>query len=110
MAYVLLVMNDETFRDRPKEELDAIYAELTRWSDEMTRNGVLKRGMELEPKRTAKTVRRVNGQMKVFDGPFVEAKEHIGGFMVIDVPNMARAIEVARSFPGGLEIRPIVEH
>jgi hypothetical protein len=108
--YVFLVVNDETFRDQPKAELDRIYAEVTRWSDEMTAKGILKGGSQLAPKRTAMTVRRVNGQMKVFDGPFIESKEHVGGYMMIDVPDLDEAIRVARSFPATIEVRPTVEH
>jgi len=108
--YMLLVVNDESFRDRPKPELDAIYGEVTRWSDEMTRKGILKGGSQLAPKRTAMTVRRVNGEMKVFDGPFIESKEHVGGYMLIDVPDLDEAIRVAKSFPATVEVRPTVEH
>ena len=108
--YVLLVVNDESFRERPKAELDALYRELDRWSDEMTRRGVLKGGLELEGRSSAMTVRRVDGAMKVFDGPFIETKEHVGGFMVIEAPDLDAAIAAARSFPADVEIRPIVEH
>ncbi len=109
-TYVFLVVNDESFRDRSKDEVAATYAAVTRWSQEMERRGVLKGGMELESKRTAMTVRRVNGTMQVFDGPFIESKEHVGGFMLVDVPDLDEAIRIAKDFPGGIEIRPIVEH
>lgn len=108
--YVFLAVNDESFRDRPKEEVAEAYAEVSRWSEEMTRRGVLKGGMELQSARTAMTVRRVNGEMRVFDGPFIESKEHVGGFMVVEVPDLDEAIRIAKEFPGGIEIRPVVEH
>jgi hypothetical protein len=77
----------------------------------MTAAGVLVGGTgELQRKRTAMTVRRVNGQMKVFDGPFIESKEHVGGFMVIDVPDLDAAIRALRTFPANVELRPVVEH
>jgi hypothetical protein len=108
--YVLLFVNDESFRDRPKDEVDAIYAEITRWSKDLETRGILKGGMELQSKRTATTVRRVNGTMQVFDGPFIETKEHVGGFAMIEVPDLDEAIRIAKSFPGGVEVRPVVEH
>ena len=108
--YAFLFVNDETFRDRPKSEVDAIYAEVTRWSRELERRGVLKGGMELQPTRTATTVRRVNGSMEVYDGPFIESKEHVGGWALIEVPDLDEAIRIAKAFPGGVEVRPIVEH
>ena len=109
-TYVLMFVNDESFRERPKDEVDAVYAEITRWSEELERKGVLKGGVELQPKRTATTVRRVNGTMRVSDGPFIESKEHVGGFAMIDVPDLDEAIRVAKAFPGGVEVRPIVVH
>ena len=108
--YVLLVVNDESFRQRPEAELDGLRGELERWSEEMTRRGVLKGGRELDNKSSAMTVRRVDGAMKVFDGPFIETKEHVGGFMVVEAPDLDAAISAARSFPADVEIRPVVEH
>jgi hypothetical protein len=108
--YALLFVNDESFRDRPKDEVAATYAEITRWSTDLEKKGVLKGGMELKKKATAMTVRRVNGTMRVFDGPFIESKEHVGGFAVIEVPDLDEAIRVAKAFPGGVEVRPMVEH
>jgi hypothetical protein len=109
-SYVLMFVNDESFRDRSKDEVASIYAEIRRWSEDLERKGILKGGMELQPKRTAKTVRRENGKMRVFDGPFIESKEHVGGFAMIEVPDLDEAIRVAKSFPGGVEVRPTVEH
>jgi hypothetical protein len=109
-TYAFLFVNDESFRDRSKDEVAAIYAEITRWSKDLEQKGILKGGMELQPKRTAMTVRRVNGAMRVFDGPFIESKEHVGGFAMIEVPDLDEAIRIAKAFPGGIEVRPIVEH
>ncbi len=108
--YVFMFVNDESFRDRPKDEVEAVYAEITRWSKDLEERGVLKSGAELQPKRTATTVRRVNGSMQVFDGPFIESKEQVGGFAMIEVPDLDEAIRVAKAFPGNIEIRPVVEH
>ena len=109
-TYVLMFVNDESFRDRPKDEVAAVYAEVTRWSQDLERRGVLKGGVELQPKRTATTVRRVNGTMRVSDGPFIESKEHVGGFAMVEVPDLDEAIRIAKAFPGGVEVRPIVVH
>jgi hypothetical protein len=109
-TYVLMFVNDESFRERPKDEVAAVYADITRWSEDLEQKGILKGGVELQPKRTATTVRRVNGTMRVSDGPFIESKEHVGGFAMIDVPDLDEAIRVAKAFPGGVEVRPIVVH
>jgi hypothetical protein len=109
-TYVLMFVNDESFRERPKDEVAAVYADITRWSEDLEQKGILKGGVELQPKRTATTVRRVNGTMHVSDGPFIESKEHVGGFAMIDVPDLDEAIRIAKAFPGGVEVRPIVVH
>jgi hypothetical protein len=47
----------------------------------------------------------------VTDGPFIEAKEVIGGFAVVDVADLDEALEMAKAWPGGdVEVRPVVEH
>ena len=67
-------------------------------------------GAELGEPRQARTVRR--GGL-VTDGPFAETKEHLGGFIVLEVPDLEAAIEVASGWPGlewagdGVELRPV---
>src|SRR5437867_13303578 len=105
-TYALLFVNDESFRERPKDEVAAIYAEITRWSDDLERKGILKRGTgELQEKRTAITVRRVNGTMRVFDGPFMESKEHVGGIAMMEVPGLEEVMRFAECFPGIGQVR-----
>jgi hypothetical protein len=62
---------------------------------------------------TATSVRNEGGKKLVTDGPFAETHEQLGGYFLIDVPDLDAAIAVARRIPGGskgtVEIRPIVE-
>ena len=52
----------------------------------------------------------MNGKMTVSDGPFIESKEHVGGWAMIEVPDLDAAIAIAKSWPSGdVEVRPIVE-
>ncbi len=110
-TYMLMFIDDPDQWDKtPKDEKDAKYAEIGRWWGDLTAKGVIKSGEELMNKSTATTVRRVNGQMKVSDGPFIESKEHVGGYALIEVPDLDAAIAVAKSWPGSdVEVRPIVE-
>jgi hypothetical protein len=65
-----------------------------------------------QPPATATTVRfRDDGPPTVTDGPFVEAKEAIGGFAVVDVPDLDAALRLARAWParGSVELRPFME-
>jgi hypothetical protein len=108
---LMFVGSDERWEQQTKDEMSAKYAEIGRWWEDLTTRGVIKGGEELMPRRSATTVRRVDGAMKVTDGPFIEAKEHVGGYALVDVPDLDAAIALAKSWPGGdVEIRPIVEH
>lgn len=108
---LMFVGNDEDWESQPKAELEKNYGRIMSWWDDLVKSGVVKGGEELKPQRTATTVRRVNGAMQVTDGPFVESKESVGGFALIEVEDLDKAIAVAKSWPGGdVEVRPIVDH
>src|SRR5437588_11581381 len=68
-------------------------------------------GHELQPERTATTIRFNNGKPVVTDGPFIEGKETIGGYAEVTVADLDEAIEMAKGWPtGGLvEVRPVVD-
>ena len=109
---LMFVGDDDEWVTQPKDQLKNAYAAIGKWWDELEKDGVIKSGGELDHRNTATTVRRVNGQMKVSDGPFIESKEHVGGYALIAVPDLDAAIAVAKSWPGKsatVEVRPIVE-
>ncbi len=113
MKYMMLIVgNEDAEASRPKQELDALYARIGAWWDEHAAAGRIVDGHELEPSSTATTVRiGRDGSATVTDGPFVEAKESIGGYGILDVADLDAALAVASSWPGAsslLEIRPIV--
>ena len=105
------ISQDEWWEKQTEESLKLAYAPIMSWWDELVKTGVVKSGEQLAPQRTATTVRRVDGSMKVMDGPFIESKESVGGYAIIDVADLDKAIAVAKSWPGGdVEVRPIVDH
>ena len=109
---LMFVGNDDEWAAQPKDQLKDAYAEIGKWWDDLEKKGVITKGGELAHRNTATTVRRVNGQMKVSDGPFIESKEHVGGYALIAVPDLDAAIVIAKSWPGKsttVEVRPIVE-
>lgn len=75
------------------------------------RGASLRGGNALEPTATATTIRRDDaGQVTVTDGPFAETKEALGGYYLIEAPDLDSAIEIAKDVParfGGVEVRPI---
>jgi hypothetical protein len=71
-------------------------------------------GGQLQPVETATTVRVENGETLLTDGPFVDAKEHLGGYLVIEADDLDAALELAARVPaarmgGAVEVRPLVE-
>jgi hypothetical protein len=79
---------------RTKQQLAAIDA----LKDEMTKAGVLVRSLRLQPSARGKRLTFTNNQLRVSDGPFVESKELIGGFAVLELSGVEEAIEVSRRY------------
>ena len=109
--YVLMLLEDESWEQRTDDDRKKAYAAIGKWVDDLRNKGIMKGGEELQSKRTATTVRRNNGAISVTEGPFIESKEHVGGFLMVEVPDLDAAIALAKSWPGGdVEVRPIVVH
>jgi hypothetical protein len=110
MKYALLIYSSPEARDRHEEDWDAILAEYQAIS---STPGVLD-GQQLQPVESATTVRVADGQALLTDGPFVDAKEYLGGFYLVDADNLDAATALAARIPaarlgGAVEVRPIVE-
>ena len=79
--------------------------------DAMTNAGVLKSSTGLEHSSGAATVRVAKGKPQVLDGPYADSKEQLGGFHIIEVPDLDAAITWAARSPtsqhGVVEVRPI---
>lgn len=82
--------------------------------DAMAEAGVLRESRGLEPTVSATTVRVVDGKPQVLDGPYADTKEQLGGFHLIDVPDLDHALAWAARSPtalhGVVEVRPVAEH
>ena len=91
-------------------------AQLHRWADytkQLADAGILLGGDPLQGVDTATTVRVRDGKLLNIDGPFAETKEHLGGFYMVDVPDLDVALDWAAKMPhlefGSVEVRPIWE-
>ncbi len=95
-----------------KDQLETAYQRVNQWFEEHGKAGRIVGGEELQGPGTATTVHHKNGKVTITDGPFIEAKEVIGGFAVVEVKDLDEALAMARSWPGGslVEVRPVVEH
>jgi hypothetical protein len=113
MKYMLFIAGAEDgWGQLTEAEQAELYARIGAWWGARAAAGEILEGAELQPPGTATTVRRSHsGEVTVTNGPFVEAREVISGYGIIDVPDLAAAVRLASSWPGPdtLEIRPLVE-
>jgi hypothetical protein len=113
MKYMMLIAGSEDEEARgPEAERAAVYERIRAWWGEHAAAGRIVEGYELQPSATATTVRvDPDGRATVTDGPFVEAKEMVGGYGILEVANLDEALAIASTWPGSaaLEIRPILE-
>ena len=111
MKYMLLVYLDENWEKRPLAERREIFLGQTKVSEELQARGQYVSGSPLHPPATATTVRVRDGQRLFTDGPFAETREHLGGYMIIDVANLDEALAFAAKGPlasaGTIEVRPL---
>lgn len=105
----LFIDDGVEYQGNPTPEQQQVYSDIFKWF-ETNGSKFVDGGAELQPTRTATTVRKQSGKVTVLDGPFVEAKESVGGFSIVDVPDRNAAIALAKTWPGhGVEIRPVLD-
>lgn len=114
MKYMVLVYEPAGAYEGPQNAalLQDVVAKHMALAEALQREGVLLDGQGLQGVETATTVvTQADGQM-LHDGPFAETREHLGGYYLIDVPDLDAALAVARRVPGvpgsKTEVRPIV--
>jgi hypothetical protein len=112
MQYTLMFyLHPEEFdaRTDPAEK-EAFWAAFLPYASALLKSGIVVGGAGLEPPATATTVRYQDGQRLVQDGPFAATKEQLGGFFIIEVPDLETALRWAARYPagtgGGVEVRP----
>ena len=117
MQYMLLIYEPEDAYEGPAGEakLVEVVAKYTALSEEMATNGVLRGGDGLQPSASATTVKTlVGGGQSLHDGPFAETREHLGGYFLLDVPDLDTALSYARRVPvaegGMVEVRPVAQY
>jgi hypothetical protein len=83
-------------------------------NEKMKADGVLRGGEGLQGVETAKSLRIKAGKAEVMDGPFAETREHLGGYYIIEVPDMDAAMTYAAMVPsasfGTIEVRPLMTY
>ena len=112
MKYALLIYSSDEARvdNLPEDQKASLIGEYQALFDAP---GIVT-GLGLQPAESATTVRVENGQSLLTDGPFVDAKEYLGGFYLFEADNIDAATEMAARIPaarmgGAVEVRPVLE-
>jgi hypothetical protein len=112
MKYAIVILESDEHAAR-QSEAEHDFDALVRWYAELRAQGKLVASARLAPARTATAISWRGQQPIVMDGPFVEAKESVGGFILFDVATEAEALDIACSLPARdgarIELRPVVE-
>ena len=111
MKYMLLIYGAESaWTDAERE---ACFGESTALTHELNAKGQFLGASPLHPVATATSVRVRQGKRLITDGPFAETTEQLGGFFMIDAPNLDDALAIAARIPGAakgtVEVRPVYE-
>jgi hypothetical protein len=114
VKYMLLIyQNPEAWQELPEEERNAVMGEAGGIFQELAASGEAVGGDPLAPPSATKTVKVRGGVPAVTDGPFIEAKEQLVGYLTVDVKNEERALEIAARWPDArywaMEVRPVLD-
>ena len=112
MKYMLLIATDPAeFATMTEDDNKAMMAEYWAFTQRIVESGEMVSGDPLHDVSTATTVKVRDGKTSVTDGPFAETKEQIGGYYIVNVATLDRALEIAALVPGAragsIEVRPI---
>jgi hypothetical protein len=114
MKYMLLIYDNPNTREAFFGEGGAgLMAEVDTLMKELTESGELVGGEGLADPSNTKTIRPRAGVPVVTDGPFAEAKEHLGGYLIVDCESIERAVAIASRWPNArfcaMEVRPLMD-
>ena len=113
MKYLLMIYgNDKIFSSIPPDQFQEIVRDTNALQAELRETGEWLSAYGVADQVMAKTVTVRNGTPVVTDGPYLEAKEYLGSFDIIDVESLDRALEIAARVPwarvGEVEVRPLM--
>jgi hypothetical protein len=114
MRYMLLIyVNESVYETQNPEDQARDYQEYNAFTEEAEKRGFTPQGEALQAVATATTVQVRDGKILTTDGPFVETKEQLGGYYMLNCKDLDEAIEMSAKLPGArhgsVEIRPIME-
>jgi hypothetical protein len=112
MQYLLLIYeNEQRFINQSKDAFGAELNEYRALGQEF--GSSILGGNALQPTASATTVKMRDGKRLITDGPFAETKEQLGGYYLVEAPDLDQAIAIAEKIPaaryGSIEVRPIMK-
>jgi hypothetical protein len=112
MQYICLIYLDETkFDPLTQSERDWFGNAMLDYDEELRRSGHYVSAEPLKQPSEAVTVRNWSGTLTTTDGPFMETKEHLSGFCIVEARDLNEAIQLAGRMPlatmGSIEVRPL---
>lgn len=113
MKYMLLIYVDEAKGAQVAKEIGVaqMTAPYIAYAEALQKAGAMVGGDRLQPASTATTVKVADGKTQVLNGPYAETKEQLGGYFMIDVPDLDTALSWAARCPGAahgtVEVRPL---
>lgn len=115
MKYMFLIYSDPALEPAyGTPEFQAMMGGYFALSEKLKADGVMRGGDALQGINTATSVKVRGGKIDVMDGPFAETKEHLGGYYMIEVPDLDAALKYAAMVPtaqhGTVEIRPLLDY
>ena len=112
MKFALLIYESaEDFDARASKDQAAFWGAWRAYAEALKNAGAMAGGSGLEPPSTAVTARHRNGERIVQDGPYADTKEQLGGFFLIDMPDLDAALKWVARYPvgnGAVEVRPVL--
>jgi hypothetical protein len=113
MKYLCLICAEKMMEQMPERDAKKHYQDYADFTDGIRRSGHFVGANRLLPPDTAITVRVRNGKVSTTDGPWIETKEQLGGYYVIEAKDVDEATQIASKIPGAwlgcVELRPIAE-
>jgi len=95
-------------------EFQAMMADFAAFSEKAAADGVMRGGEGLQGVDTATSLRVRGGKVETMDGPFAETREHLGGYYLLDLPDLDTALRYAAQIPvaafGTVEVRPVMDY
>ncbi|NUR87910.1 MAG: YciI family protein [Nonomuraea sp.] len=113
MKYMLLIYSNPAAQQAVADRFDDVMAEVDGLMKELDDSGELVGGQALGDPATSRTVMVRGGVPVVTDGPFLESKEYLAGYLIVECASVERATEIAARWPDArlcaMEVRPVLD-